>query len=196
MIRTGMAITLVLAAWAAGFLWFVVTAVPSRVEDSVTRTDAIVVLTGGRERVATGLALLDSGMAGSLFVSGVHPGVDLADLLRHSAPNRQVRPEAVVLGYAAEDTVGNALETAGWAAGRAVTSIRLVTGAYHMPRALLEFRRSMPDMVIVAHPVFPETVKSREWWLWPGTALLLATEYAKYGAAIVRHWFLPRKALP
>jgi uncharacterized SAM-binding protein YcdF (DUF218 family) len=196
MIRIVALLLTLAGAWAAGFLWFVAAAVPERVEDDVTRTDAIVVLTGGRERVATGLALLQSDMAGRLFVSGVARGVDLADILRHSSPDQHPRPGQVVLGHAAEDTVGNAVETAGWAAGRGMASLRLVTGAYHMPRALLEFRRALPDTLIVPHPVFPDSVKSREWWLWPGTALLLATEYAKYGAAIVRHWFLPRKAPP
>jgi uncharacterized SAM-binding protein YcdF (DUF218 family) len=196
MIRIVTLLLTLAGAWAAGFLWFAAAAVPERVDDDVTRTDAIVVLTGGRERVATGLALLQADMAGQLFVSGVPRGVDLADILRHAGPGLHTHSGQVVLGHAAEDTVGNAVETAGWAAGRHVASLRLVTGAYHMPRALLEFRRTLPDTRIVPHPVFPDSVKSREWWRWPGTALLLATEYAKYGAAIVRHWFLPRKASP
>jgi uncharacterized SAM-binding protein YcdF (DUF218 family) len=196
MIRAGLLLLAVLTAWAAGFLWFVAAAVPDRVEDPDSRTDAIVVLTGGSERVATGLALLEAGRADRLFVSGVHRGVDLPEILRHARPHHSEHPGTVVLGYAAEDTVGNALETAGWAAGRGVSSLRLVTGAYHMPRALLEFRRALPDVAVIAHPVFPDSVKSREWWRWPGTAWLLATEYAKYDAAIVRHWFLPRKTPP
>lgn len=196
MIRVVVSLLVLLLAWAAGFLWFVFQAVPEQVEDAHTRTDAIVVLTGGRERVATGLTLLQAGMAERLFVSGVPRGVDLSDILRHAKPEPLEHGGRVVLGHAAEDTVGNAIETAGWAAGGQVTSLRLVTGAYHMPRALLEFHRAMPDAVIVPHPVFPDSVKSREWWRWPGTALLLATEYAKYGAAIVRHWFLPRKSKP
>ncbi|KAF0137397.1 MAG: hypothetical protein FD153_1694, partial [Rhodospirillaceae bacterium] len=27
-----------------------------------------------------------------------------------------------------------------------------------------------------------------EWWRWPGTATLIATEYTKYLVAMVRHW--------
>jgi uncharacterized SAM-binding protein YcdF (DUF218 family) len=195
MIRVVLALLTVVVAWATGFLWFAWGAVPDRVEDATTRTDVIVVLTGGSERVATGLTLLEAGLADRLFVSGVHRGVELPELLRHTRPHHPDRPGSVVLGYAAEDTVGNAIETAGWAAGRNLSSLRLVTGAYHMPRALLEFRRALPDVTVIAHPVFPDSVKSREWWRWPGTAWLLATEYAKYGAAIVRHWFLPRKTL-
>lgn len=181
--------------WCAGFLWFVAT-VPDRVEDATSRTDAIVVLTGGSARVATGVALLQAGLGDRLFVSGVHKGVDVAEILRQSKSEHGALAGAVVLGYSADDTVGNAAETAAWMRGQKLVSLRLVTGAYHMPRSLLEFRRALPDGAIIPHPVFPDTVKSREWWRWPGTAALLATEYSKYLAVVVRHWFMPRKPLP
>lgn len=197
-------------AWFAGFLWFVAT-VPDRVENTASRTDAIVVLTGGSARLATGVALLEGGLGDRLFVSGVHKGVDVAEILRlarHEHAKAEPKGEtdgmagAVVLGYSADDTVGNAVETAAWMRGEQLGSLRLVTGAYHMPRSLLEFRHALPGTAIIPHPVFPDTVKSREWWRWPGTAALLATEYSKYLAAVIRHWFLPnppsmpRKSLP
>lgn len=190
----GMALGMAIA-WFVGFLWFVAT-VPDRVEDTTSRTDAIVVLTGGSERLATGIALLDSGLAGKLFVSGVHRGVDVGEILRLAKNPQPGLAGAVVLGYSADDTVGNAAETAAWMGGERLTSLRLVTGAYHMPRSLLEFRRQLPGVALIPHPVFPDAVKSREWWRWPGTAALLATEYSKYLAAFVRHWFLPRKLHP
>ncbi|HSV29746.1 MAG TPA: YdcF family protein [Candidatus Omnitrophota bacterium] len=178
------------ALWCAGFLWFVAT-VPDQVGDPATVTDAIVVLTGGSERLATGVQLLEDGRARKLFVSGVHKDVELADILKLGHADHGGLACCVVLGYSAPDTVGNAAETARWMAKERFRSLRLVTGAYHMPRSLLEFRRAMPDAAIVPHPVFPDAVKSREWWRWPGTAALLATEYSKYLAAVVRHWFLP-----
>ncbi|MGE5515593.1 MAG: YdcF family protein [Bacteroidota bacterium] len=181
--------------WFMGFLWFVAT-LPSRVEDVTTRTDAIVVLTGGSERLTTGIALLHDGLAGRLFISGVHRGVDVADILKAARSEHPDLAGAIVLGHAADDTVGNASETARWVAQEGVGSLRLVTGAYHMPRSLVEFRHALPGVAIVPHPVFPDTVKSREWWRWPGTAALLATEYSKYLAAEIRQWFLPRKPAP
>lgn len=185
----------VAAVWFLGFLWFVAT-LPTRVEDGATRTDAIVVLTGGSERLATGLGLLQGGLAERLFISGVHRGVDVDDILKAARHPHDSLAGAIVLGYAADDTVGNANETARWAAREGIRSLRLVTGAYHMPRSLAEFRRALPGVVLVPHPVFPEGVKSREWWRWPGTAALLATEYSKYLAAEIRPWFLPRKPSP
>lgn len=186
--------TAVLAAllWSGGFLWFVAT-LPDRVVDYATHTDAIVVLTGGSERLSTGVGLLERGLADTLFISGVHRGVEIADILKLARTDRPDLAGAIVLGHAADDTVGNAAETAAWARQQNIASLRLVTGAYHMPRSLAEFRYALPGVTIVPHPVFPDTVKSQEWWRWPGTAALLATEYSKYLAVEIRHAVLPRK---
>ncbi len=181
--------------WCMGFLWFVAV-VPARVDDADTRTDAIVVLTGGSERLTTGIDLLQQGAARRLFISGVHRGVEVGDILKLARSGRSDLADGIVLGYAADDTLGNASETARWVADEQVGSLRLVTGAYHMPRSLAEFRRVLPGVTIIPHPVFPDAVKSREWWRWPGTATLLATEYSKYLAAEIRHWFMPRKPSP
>ena len=56
-----------------------------------------------------------------------------------------------------------------------------------MRRSLLEFRSAMPAARIVPHPVFPLAVKQAQWWRWPGTAELIASEYNKYLLALVRH---------
>ncbi len=183
-------------AWLLGLMWFA-SSVPVRVEDPDTHTDAIVVLTGGSGRLSTGLALLAAGKGDRLFVSGVHKGVAVRDLLRvgRQADHKELAG-AVVLGYAADDTVGNAAETAAWAAREHLHSLRLVTAAYHMRRSLWEFHQAMPGMVIIPHPVFPDAVKSRDWWHRPGTAALLATEYSKYLAAVLRHWIMPKAAQP
>ena len=65
------------------------------------------------------------------------------------------------------------------------TSLRLVTASYHMPRSLLLFRRTMPEVRIAPHPVFPGHVHLDDWWRWPGTARLLASEFNKYVASLV-----------
>jgi len=173
-------------AWTGGLVWFAAL-VPDRIDDPDTATDAIVVLTGGSERLETGLRLLAERRAGKLFVSGVYGGVDVAQLLRLS---RQVPEEiecCVVLGYSAGNTQGNASETAAWMAAENYRSLRLVTANYHMPRSLLEFKRAMPGLIILPHPVFPHSFKQHDWWRWPGTANLIASEYMKYMLAVLRH---------
>ena len=179
------------AAWAGGLVWFTAT-VPDRVEDTTTHTDAIVVLTGGRERMGTGVTLLALGRGDKLFVSGVHKGVEVGEILHLTHTNRPDLTSSITLGHSADDTVGNAVETAAWVAGERVHSVRLVTAAYHMRRSLLEFHQAIPEVTIIPHPVVPDAVKSHEWWLWPGTATLFATEYSKYLAATLRHWVFPK----
>lgn len=173
------------AGWFAGFLWFVAQ-LPRDVAQPARRTDAIVVLTGGSERVRRGLDLLAQDRAGKLFVSGVYRGVDVAELLRVSQRAPEELACCVALGHEAETTYGNAIETAAWVRRNAFSSVRLVTAAYHMPRSLLEFRGAMPDVEIIAHPVFPEHVKQDDWWRWPGSAHLLVGEYTKYLVALGR----------
>jgi uncharacterized SAM-binding protein YcdF (DUF218 family) len=183
-------LVLVAASWLAGLVWFAAT-MPDRVEDAETPTDAIVVLTGGSERLTTGLSLLAEKKARKLLVSGVYRGVDVAELLRLSRQTPDEVECCIVLGYAADNTTGNASETAEWMASEGFSSLRLVTANYHMRRSLAEFRHAMPGVTLVPHPVFPDTVKQTEWWRWPGTLHLIATEYTKFVLAVLRHWLFP-----
>ena len=171
-------------AWCAGFVWFT-QRIPRSVEDAAAVTDAIVVLTGGAGRLGTGLDLLAEGRAAKLFVSGVYRGVDVAEILRVSRQAPEELECCVELGHGAVDTRGNAREAAQWMAAEGFTSLRLVTAGYHMPRSQLEFRRVMPEVRLIAHPVFPSHVRVDAWWRSPGTAALLAGEYMKYLVAAV-----------
>ena len=179
---------LVLGAWLIGLLWFA-THLPTAVAEPTRQTDAIVVLTGGSGRIQQGLALLAEKRAKKLFISGVYRGVDVRELLRVSQQSPADLECCVALGYEADSTRGNARETAGWLNEQGLRSLRLVTAAYHMPRSLLEFRRAMPGVEIVPHPVFPEHVKQRNWWRWPGSASLIVSEYSKYLIALARGAF-------
>jgi uncharacterized SAM-binding protein YcdF (DUF218 family) len=177
-------LSIAVVLWAVGLVRFA-DGIPAGVDDPSRQTDAIVVLTGGSERLRTGLELLAEGRAEKLFVSGVHRGVDVAELLRVA---RQAPAEAdccIVLGYRADDTAGNARETAQWMAAEGYASLRLVTANYHMRRSLLEFRRALPEATIIAHPVVPRPLH-RVWWRYPGTTRLLVWEYNKLLLALVR----------
>jgi uncharacterized SAM-binding protein YcdF (DUF218 family) len=144
-------------------------------------------LTGGSLRLEQGLALLADRRAKKLFVSGVHRGVDVRELLRLSRQAPEELDCCIALGYEADDTAGNAVETAVWIDSEGYRSLRLVTAGYHMPRSLLEFRAAMPGVEIVPHPVFPGQVKIEAWWRWPGTAALIASEYNKFLIAVAGH---------
>ncbi|MEK9662831.1 MAG: YdcF family protein [Alphaproteobacteria bacterium] len=172
--------------WIAGLFAFL-RALPEHVDDTSTATDAIVVLTGGSLRLQTGLTLLQEGRAKRLFVSGVHRGVDVQQLLRLARQSPDAAECCISLGHEADDTAGNAAETSAWMAKHGYRSMRLVTAAYHMPRSLIEFHHAMPDVRIITHPVYPAQVKLDAWWRWPGTAGLIFDEYSKYLIARIRH---------
>lgn len=177
---------LVAGAWLIGLVWFAAT-MPDWVEDDSTATDAIVVWTGGSERLETGFRLLADNKAEKLFVSGVYHGVEVAELLALASSSPDELKCCVTLGYSADNTIGNAAETARWMAAQKLRSLRLVTSNYHMRRSLLELRAAMPDAMVVPHPVFPDAVKQDDWWRWPGTAHLIANEYTKFLLAELRH---------
>lgn len=171
--------------YAAGLFWFA-ESIPHATDDDGSATDAIVVLTGGAARIGTGLELLRQGRARKLFVSGVYRGVDVQELLRTQRQAPESLECCIVLGYSAETTEGNAAETSDWIAQEGYRSLRLVTAAYHMPRSLIEFRRAMPTVRIVAHPVILESFRREDWWAWPGTLRVVVDEYHKLIAALVR----------
>ena len=182
------ALILLFLLWLGGLAWFA-RLIPDEVGDRASATDAIVVLTGGSLRVQNGLALLAAGKAKKLFVSGVHHGTDVATLLRAEHQTSDKAACCIALGYDADNTFGNAVETATWMHQEGFHSLRLVTASYHMPRSLLEFSRAMPEVHVIPHPVFPERVKQERWWAWPGTASLIVAEYQKYLLALARPVF-------
>ena len=173
-------------AWVYGLVRFA-EMIPETVADADTSTDAIVVLTGGSERLSTGLQLLADNKAGKVFVSGVHESVDIAELLKTAGIPLDELEARVETGHGAQDTAGNAVETAAWMRDHGYHSLRLVTASYHMPRSLLEFRFALPEATVVPHPVFPDNVKRERGWLWPGTTALIIGEYHKFMLAWLDH---------
>ena len=167
------------AVWAAGLAWFIgsVLIAPS---DRNNNTDAIVVLTGGRQRLETGVELLAAGRAHKLFISGVNQRVDRGELLHMLGPTAEQVACCIVLGHDADSTLANARETAGWIGEQGYRSLRLVTSWYHMPRSLLEFRRAMPQTTIIPHPVFAHRPEPGQWSSWREVLLLSVEEYNKY----------------
>ncbi len=127
--------------WGGGLMWFV-QQIPWRNMENPDKTEAIVVLTGGKGRLDYALDLLVDGKGKKLFISGVETNVPLEDLFRENIHKRLLpvlKDRAIDIGYVARDTKGNALETSEWMEMQKFTSMRLVTANYHMPRSLFEF---------------------------------------------------------
>ena len=144
-------LSLLVILWGLGFTWFAID-LPQPAGDE--NTDAIVVLTGGPGRIQRGLAMLKTGHARRMLVSGVDRRVRPEDLENafHAGPILLAR---VDLGRSAVDTRSNALETRRWIADHHYKSIRLVTTDWHMRRARFELRQVLRDVTVV-----PDAVKS------------------------------------
>jgi uncharacterized SAM-binding protein YcdF (DUF218 family) len=181
-----------LTLWLIGLLGFIAVIPTASMKIDDRPTDAIIVLTGGGDRLAEGFRLLDRGLSKRLLVSGVAPGVTLQQLIERLGDQRDTAPDAaelaccVTLGYEAGNTVGNADESAEWVRSNGATSVRLVTANYHMLRSLLEFRRKVPGLTVVPNPVFPGEVRDPHWFVKPRTLLLIINEYHKYLVALGR----------
>lgn len=194
--RTLLVVLAVILPIAVGFVRFMANLPPPT--SDMSQTDAIVVLTGGSDRIPAAFSLLQEGKAKKLFVSGVHRGVDVDALLRIDGDPSQ-KPDAALaaridLGDMAADTFGNSVESVAWMRANNFKSMRLVTADYHMRRALIEFRMEAPDLIIVPNPIHPAGIADGRWWRDRATVSLLLSEYGKY--LIVRWRFALTRLLP
>jgi uncharacterized SAM-binding protein YcdF (DUF218 family) len=170
-----------IAIYVAGFLVFVAT-LPERPTQKL-KADGIVALTGGDARVDAAVALFEGGAGKRLLISGVNKVSSKDEIKKISGGGKRFQCCADI-GYAAEDTYGNAEEAAAWTAKHHFKSLILVTATYHMPRSLRLFHSVMPGVKVIAYPVEPAGVNLSQWWR-PGTLHLLHNEYLKYVASFV-----------
>ncbi len=168
-------VSLLTIVWLLGLAWFVVS-LPQ--PSGKTRTDGVIVLTGGAGRIERGISVLQDGLSKRMLVSGVDPVVRPAELAEvQNVPVKLVEC-CIDLGKQAIDTRSNAIESAAWIRRHKVKSVRLVTTDWHMPRARFELKRAVPDDVRIVQ----DAVRSAP------TLFVLFLEYnkllARYAAAL------------
>jgi uncharacterized SAM-binding protein YcdF (DUF218 family) len=182
MMRFLATVILVALAYALAFgLW--VSLLPAT--PAITpQADGIVVLTGGGPRLDTAVALFEKGVGQRLLISGAGMATT-RDILKNVTHGGARFECCADIGYAAEDTHGNAEEAAAWAHSHQYRSIIVVTSRYHMPRAMREFASVMPDVTLLPYPVDQDNIDLSGWWRHPRTVLLLHREFTKYLASVV-----------
>lgn len=150
------------------------------------KTDAIVVLTGGRGRVDEGIKLYREHKAVWLFLIGVDPSVRKSELFREIPGQRG--GDGVLLEKLSRNTLENALQARQFITSRKVGSITLITSRYHMKRAVLIFENVLPkNVAIYPYPVDSRNLKEN-WWSHGGSFRLLMSEFYKY--CLFRGFFL------
>lgn len=150
------------------------------------KADAIVVLTGGKGRVDEGVRLFRESRAEFLIFVGVDPSVRKSDLYRP----RPGDPSAdnVILEKSSRNTLENSIFGRDVIVRSGVHSVLLITSRYHLKRASILFRNSLPkDITIIPYPVDSVNLKE-SWWSHGGSFQLLFREFYKY--CMFRMFFL------
>ena len=150
MLRRGL--SLILLAWALGFIWFAV-ALPQPLAGG--KTDVIAVLTGGKGRIARGLDEMRAWRAPRMLVSGVAREVRPHEFALEYEVSPETMACCVTLGFDSVDTRSNATEIANWLKANQAKSVRLVTSDWHMRRAAYELRLVAPKGTEVIEDAVP-----------------------------------------
>jgi uncharacterized SAM-binding protein YcdF (DUF218 family) len=172
------------AAALAGFFAFV-HSIDRSERSPAARTDAIVALTGGAQRIGDAIDLLERGYANRLLITGVNERTSREQIARLNPGQRRLFECCVDLDYRARNTIGNAIETRRWMKDNGFRSLIVVTSNYHMPRTLTELDHVLPGARKVPYPV-TGAVDIDAWWRDADTARLLAFEYLKLIAVYLR----------
>ncbi|MCF6221118.1 MAG: YdcF family protein [Robiginitomaculum sp.] len=171
----------------SGFVLFVFHISTAKPPAILPKVDGIVVLTGADgSRLMVGADLLQNGHGERLLISGVNRKIKPAQIQNLLSLEAAKFICCVDLDYEAENTYGNAQETANWARALGYEKILLVTSSYHMPRAKMEITSAMGGVAIIAYPVATEHSDNTPWWGgWAKTKLLMR-EYGKLLVSFAR----------
>ena len=182
-----------LALAVVGFFAFVASLEREEVA-IVPHAQGVVALTGGADRISDAVDLVAAGHADRLLITGVNQATTGTQIAKQAPRFRPLSDCCIELGYEALNTVGNALETRRWARAHGITrSLIVVTSNYHMPRALLEMARALPDVKLVPYPVVGDKTRG-DIWRDPLMTRAVAYEYLKYVAALARARVQPNLA--
>lgn len=165
--------------FVAGF-WGFAHSVRTPETPEAPRADAIVALTGAPERLKTAVRLLKQNRAERLLISGVNREVADHELYAALEIDESLAECCVDLGRGAEDTLGNAAETAEWAREHRIGRLILVTDDYHMPRSYAELSIALPEAEIYRYPVRTRFTDPHVWRSDLSAASRLGAEYVKY----------------
>lgn len=150
-----------------------------------TAADAIVAVSGGdtSARTREAIKLYRSGWAPKLIFSGAakdKSGPSNAEAMRREARDLGVPDDDIITEEYSETTKQNAEKTQAILERNDVSSVIIVTSAYHQRRASLEFAaRSAGKVTIRNHPVASDKQWSMWWWLTPTGWYLAISELVK-----------------
>jgi uncharacterized SAM-binding protein YcdF (DUF218 family) len=148
------------------------------------KADAIVAVSGGDTlaRAREAIRLYQSGWGDKLIFSGAaqdKSGPSNAEVMRREASQAGVPDDAIITEELSATTKENAENTKRVFSDNEISSVILVTSAYHQRRAGLEFRARAGDIELRNHPVPQDKQWSSWWWATPNGWYLAIGEFVK-----------------
>ena len=148
--------------------------------------DVIAVLTGGQGRFKEAFTLLTQGKGRVLFISGIEPGVQLADIFKANKiqRNAELFKGRIYLGDESRSTAENAIEVKKIMSWLHATSVLLVTSTYHMSRARQLMETELQKEPAIEAELYDLPVESPNfvrdsWWKSLTGWEILLSEYLK-----------------
>ena len=186
-----LALLVAIAGLLIGFAEFTVRVTRMTQPDTIASADAVVVLTGGTDRLKPAIELLRNGSGKKLLISGVNPETTKKDIVSAYNISPDLAACCLDLDQISANTVGNAAQSAKWLRANRFSSVILVTSNYHMPRAEKELHRLAGSMKIIRFPLVNSDLRNWKWLEQPDAFRLIVTEYLKYLLANARHFVSP-----
>ncbi|UNE54066.1 YdcF family protein [Bartonella machadoae] len=150
---TAFSLLIITVLFCVGFVIFSEKTERLQPPNPLPKADALIVFTGGKNRIETGLDLLQQGLGSRLLISGVNASTNLKSFMHSTHITPQLFTCCVDIGHKAMNTTGNAEESATWIKKHHYQTVYIVTHDYHMWRSLRELRHLMPEVNFIAYPV-------------------------------------------
>lgn len=148
--------------------------------------DAIFVLTGGGGRIQEGFRAWTGGAARELYILGAGRRVPLSRILPEVSRFPAADLSRVHVEGWSENTLENAFSAKSAVGEGKYTSMILVTSDYHIPRAVLVFRKVLPKDVSLTVIRVRSEVGAGASWRWARRHFLEGWKY--WGYRILLRW--------
>lgn len=150
-------------------------------------SDAVLVLTGGENRIAEGFRAWKEGMGKELFILGAGREAKLASVLPRETGMSPADLMRIHIEGWSTNTLENAFSAKSAVTSRAYRRVVLVTSDYHVPRAYLALRAVLPPAVSISvMPVTSDWTKKGAWHRL--TRLFLVEGWKYWGYRFFLRW--------
>jgi uncharacterized SAM-binding protein YcdF (DUF218 family) len=143
--------------------------------------DAILVLTGGENRIAAGFRAWEEGKGKELFILGAGREATLSSILPAGTEISPAQLLRIHIEGWSENTLENAFSAKSAVVSRGYREVIIVTSDYHVPRAYLAMRKILPpDISISVSPVVSNWRRKGAWHRLPRLFLVEGWKYWGY----------------